>query len=97
MSPASSEGTMLAGDISHPPAQMVLFVLAGGLCRPPAQMDTSTWKFWIFQTVSNEETINMKVVDPNKLWNVVVYTFLFEIILSMKIKFESLKLEIQIS
>jgi hypothetical protein len=42
MSPASSEGTMLAGDISHPPAQMVLFVLTGGLCRPPAQMDTAT-------------------------------------------------------
>jgi hypothetical protein len=87
---------MLAGDISHPPAQTVLFVLAGRFCRPPAQMDTATLKFWIFQTVSNEETINMKVVDPNKLWNFVVYTFLFEIILSMKIKFESLKFEIQI-
>jgi hypothetical protein len=97
MSAANSEGTMLAGDISHPSAQMVLFVLAGGLCRPPAQMDTTTWKIRIFQTVSNEETINMKVVDPNKLWNFVVYTFLFEIILSMKIKFESLKFEIQIS
>jgi hypothetical protein len=24
-------------------------------------------KFDFFQTVSNEETINMKVVDPNKL------------------------------
>jgi hypothetical protein len=45
---------------------MVLFVLAVGLCRPPAQMDTATWKIRIFQTVSNEETINMKVVDPNK-------------------------------
>jgi hypothetical protein len=88
---------MLAGDISHPLAQMVLFVLAVGLCRPPAQMDTTTWKIWILQTVSNEETINMKVVDPNKLWNFVVYTFLFEIILSMKIKFEPLKFEIQIS
>jgi hypothetical protein len=97
MSLASSEGTMLAGDISHPPAQKVLFVLAGGLFRPPAQMNTATWKIRILQTVSNEETINMKVVDPNKLWNFVVYTFLFEIILSMKIKFESLKFEIQIS
>jgi hypothetical protein len=45
--------------------------------------------------VSNGETINMKVVDPEKLWNFVVYTFLFEIILSMKFKFESLKFEIQ--
>jgi hypothetical protein len=76
---------------------MVLFVPAVGLRRPPAHMDTATWKIRIFQTVSNEETINMKVVDPNKLWNFVVYTFLFEIILSMKIKFESLKFEIQIS
>jgi hypothetical protein len=51
-----------------------------------------------FQMVSNEETINMKVVDPDKLWkNFIVYTFLFEIILSMKIKFESLIFEIQIS
>jgi hypothetical protein len=33
MSPASSESTVLAGDISHPPAQMVIFVLAGGLCH----------------------------------------------------------------
>jgi hypothetical protein len=72
---------------------MVLFVLAVGLCRPPAQTDTATWKIRIFQTISNEETINMKVVDPNKLWNFVAYTFLFEIILSMKIKFESLKFE----
>jgi hypothetical protein len=91
MSPASSEGTMLAGDIGHPPAQMALFVLAGGLCRPPAQMDTATWKIHFFQTVSNGETINMKVVDPDKLRNFVVYTFLFEIILSMKFKFEYLK------
>jgi hypothetical protein len=45
-----------------------------------------TWKLQIL----------IKVVDPNKLWNFVVYTFLFEIILSMKIKFESLKFEIQI-
>jgi hypothetical protein len=95
--PASSEGTILVGDISHPPAQMVLFVLAGGICRPPAQMDTTTWKIRIFQTVSNGETINMKVVHPDKLLNFEVYTFLFEIILSMKLKFESLKFEIQIS
>jgi hypothetical protein len=65
--------------------------------HPPAQMDTATWKIRNFQTVSNKETINMKVVDPNKLWNFVVYTFSFEIILSMKIKFEYLKFEIQIS
>jgi hypothetical protein len=50
-----------------------------------------------FSNGSNGETINMKVVDPDKLWNFVVYTFLFEIILSMKFKFESLKFEIQIS
>jgi hypothetical protein len=72
-------------------------MLAGDLSRPPAQIDTATWKIRIFQTGSNEETINMKVVDPNKLWNFVVYTFLVEIILSMKIKFESLNFEIQIS
>jgi hypothetical protein len=29
----------------------------------------------------------MKVVDPEKLQNFVVYNFLFEIILSMKFKF----------
>jgi hypothetical protein len=97
MSLANSEGTMLAGDISHPSARMVLFVLAGGLCRPPAQMDTATWKIRIFQMVSNGESINMKVVDLDKLRNFVLYTFLFEIILSMKFKFESLKFEIQIS
>jgi hypothetical protein len=43
-------------------------------------------KFWIFQMVSNGETLNMKVVDREKLWNFVVYKFLFEIILSMKSK-----------
>jgi hypothetical protein len=32
---ASIEGSELAGDIRHPPAQMVLFMLADGLCRPP--------------------------------------------------------------
>jgi hypothetical protein len=36
----------------------------------------------------------MKVVDPEKLWNFVVYNFLFKIILSMKFKFEYLKSEI---
>jgi hypothetical protein len=30
----------------------------------------------------------MKIVDPEKSWNFVVYKFLFEIILSMKFKFE---------
>jgi hypothetical protein len=39
----------------------------------------------------NGETLNMEVVDPKKLWNFVVHKFLFEIILSMKSKFESLK------
>jgi hypothetical protein len=29
---------------------------------------------------SNGETLNMKVVDPEKLWNFVVYNFLFEIV-----------------
>jgi hypothetical protein len=33
---ASIEGLVWAGDISHPPAQMVPFMLAGGLCRLPA-------------------------------------------------------------
>jgi hypothetical protein len=83
--------------VGFTPASSKVLVLAGNLSHPPAQMDTTTWKIRIFQTVSNEETINMKVVDRNKLWNFVVYTFLFEIILSMKIKFESLKFEIQIS
>jgi hypothetical protein len=46
--------------------------------------------------VSNGETLNMKVVDREKLWNFVVYKFLFEIILSLKSKIESLKFEIQI-
>jgi hypothetical protein len=54
-------------------------------------------KILIFQMVSNGETLNMKVVDPEKLWSFVVYNFLFEIILSTKSKFESLKFEIQIS
>jgi hypothetical protein len=33
---ANIEASLLAGDISHPPAQMVPFVLADKLCRPPA-------------------------------------------------------------
>jgi hypothetical protein len=37
---------------------------------------------------SNGETLNMKVVDPENLWNLVVYKFLFKIILSMNSKFE---------
>jgi hypothetical protein len=32
MLPASSDGTVLADNISHLPAQMLLFVPAGGLC-----------------------------------------------------------------
>jgi hypothetical protein len=28
-----------------------------------------------FQTTSNGETLNIKVVDPEKLWNFVVYNF----------------------
>jgi hypothetical protein len=43
--------------------------------------------------VSNGETVNMIAVDPEKLWNFVVYTFLFEIILSMKFKFNISNLE----
>jgi hypothetical protein len=74
--PANSEGLVLAGNISHSPAQMVLFVLAGGLCCLSAQMHTITWKIRIFQAISNGETLNMKVVDPEKLWNFIVYTFL---------------------
>jgi hypothetical protein len=33
---ASIEASLLVGDISHPPAQMVPFMLADELCRPPA-------------------------------------------------------------
>jgi hypothetical protein len=43
-----------------------------------------------------EKLFNIKVIDPKKVWNFVVYIFLFEIILSIKFKFESLKFEIQI-
>jgi hypothetical protein len=35
------EVLVLAGDISHPPAQMIPFMLAVGLCRPPALMITT--------------------------------------------------------
>jgi hypothetical protein len=49
--PASSEGIVLADHISH------LLV----------EMDTITSKFDFFQTTSNGETLNMKVVDPKKL------------------------------
>jgi hypothetical protein len=41
--PASSKGLMLAGNLSHPPAQMVQFVLAGDLCRPPA-VNAQCWR-----------------------------------------------------
>jgi hypothetical protein len=34
---ASIEASLLAGDISHPPAQMVPFMLADELCRPPIE------------------------------------------------------------
>jgi hypothetical protein len=34
--PANSEGLVLEGKISHPPAQMLQFVRAGDLCRLPA-------------------------------------------------------------
>jgi hypothetical protein len=33
---ANIEASLLAGDISHLPAQMVPFMLADELCRPPA-------------------------------------------------------------
>jgi hypothetical protein len=33
---ASIEASLLAGNINHPPAQMVPFMLADELCRPPA-------------------------------------------------------------
>jgi hypothetical protein len=33
---ANIEASVLAGDISHPPALMVPFMLADELCRPPA-------------------------------------------------------------
>jgi hypothetical protein len=33
---ASIQASVLAGDINHPPSQMVPFILAGELCRPPA-------------------------------------------------------------
>jgi hypothetical protein len=63
MSPASSEGTML-----EPPASTNGPICAGGWLMSPASTDGhSHLKNSNFQTVSNEETINMKVVDPNKL------------------------------
>jgi hypothetical protein len=34
---ASIEASLLAGYITHPPAQIVPFILANELCRPPAQ------------------------------------------------------------
>jgi hypothetical protein len=49
MSPASSEGTMLAGDISHPPAQMVLFVLAGGYVTRQHRWTQPLEKFEFFK------------------------------------------------
>jgi hypothetical protein len=44
----------------------------------PASRDVhSHMKIWFFfQTTSNGETLNMKVVDPKKLWNFVVCNFL---------------------
>jgi hypothetical protein len=46
-----------------------------------------------FQTDSNGETLNMKVIDMRSYETLQVITFLCEIILSMKFKFESLKFE----
>jgi len=43
-----------------------------------------------------EKTVNMKVVDLEKLWNFVVDNFSFDIILSSKTTFEFNKFEIQI-
>jgi hypothetical protein len=36
----SSEGTVLAVDISHPPAKIISFVLVGGLCCLSAERHT---------------------------------------------------------
>jgi hypothetical protein len=44
--------------------------------------------------VLDGETIQIKVVDPKELWNLVVDNFSFEIILSTKTTFEFLKFEI---
>jgi hypothetical protein len=44
-------------------------------CRSKVRLDFWNLKIWIFQMVSNGETLNMKVVDPEKLWNFVLYKF----------------------
>jgi hypothetical protein len=52
----------------EPPASTNGPICAGGWLMSPASTDGhSHLKNSNFQTVSNEETINMKVVDPNKL------------------------------
>jgi hypothetical protein len=38
--PISSEGTVLVGNLSHPPAQMRSFVLVGCLCHQSTEWDT---------------------------------------------------------
>jgi hypothetical protein len=54
-------------------------------------------KIWIFQTVSNGETFEIKVVDLEKLWNFVAYNiFVRKHIINKKTTFESLKFEFQI-
>jgi hypothetical protein len=54
------------------------------------------FKIQILKTTSDGKTINMKVVDLEKLWNFVVDDFSFKIILSMLSTFEFLKFKIQI-
>jgi hypothetical protein len=40
--------------------------------------------FWVFQTISDDKTTEIKVVDLKKLWNFVVDNVLFEIIWTLK-------------
>jgi hypothetical protein len=63
---------MLAGDISHLPAQATRQHKWSYLCWRVAYVARQhRWTHHLknsnFQMVSNEETINMKVVDPDKL------------------------------
>jgi hypothetical protein len=44
---------------------------------------------------SNGETLDMKVLDPEKLWNFVVYNFFIWNHIVNEFKFECLKFEIQ--
>jgi hypothetical protein len=45
-------------------------------CWSKVRLNFWNLKIWFFfQTASNGETLNMKVVDPEKLWNFVAYKY----------------------